>query len=103
MLVACNSHRIPKGQSLRQREYGEQIGKGHWNNRGADRRGFPEKYLADNAATFNCQCAAVLQVHRQTGKRQLLRFSIFVHVRLLNSSPYRREKGFAGRRGAHVA
>ena len=38
-----------------------------------------------------------------TGKCQLLRFSIFVNVRLVDSSPYRREKRVAARRGVYVA
>ncbi len=33
----------------------------------------------------------------------LLHFSIFVDVRLLDSGPYRREKRVAGRRGMHAA
>ena len=45
----------------------------------------------------------VQQFCRHTGKTQLLRFCIFVHVRLLNSSPYRHEKRVAARRSMHVA
>ena len=45
----------------------------------------------------------MLQFGRHTGSHQLLRFSIVMHVRLVDGSPYRRQKRVAARRGMHIA
>src|SRR5271157_3354290 len=58
-------------------------------------RSSPENTSPDNAATFNLQRAAILQAHR---KRQLSRFSSFVHICLVDRSPYRPEKRVGARR-----
>jgi len=46
--------------------------------------------------------AGMLQFGRLTGSHQLLRFSIVVHVRLVDGSPHRREKRVAARRVVHI-
>src|SRR5271157_2915602 len=70
------------------------------NNRGTVQFGPPLRTLP--LTMPRSSNAGVPQFCRHIGKRQLFRFGSFVLVRLVDGSPYRREKRVAARRGVHI-